>query len=430
MIARRDLLRACAGASLALAAPLGCAPRARPEHEDGRVVVTFWYAYGDLVRKVLLDLVAQFNDSQSRVLVRAVHQGDYFECLAKLRTAIAAGAAPTLSHVVCEIVPYLARAGVLEPLDDYEGARALPFVPALDQRGAFAGGGAGAQPLVAIPFNRSTPIAFANARLLEQERASFPRTWEELVEVARRLTKRSADGEVRWGFEVPISWWYWVAMVGQAGGRLVEPDGRMSLGGEAGEKAIRFWQRLVRDERVMRPPPGRDYQAWQSSNESFLQGRIAMMWSSTAYVRYLEDNARFPVVAGPLPRDVRASVPTGGTMFVLMRSAPDEEKRAAWEFVRWMCDAEQTIAWSTRTGYMPVTRPAVERLAERGWYARHPNDRVAYDQLADVDPWPWAPELFRIERDVVEPRLEDAVLTGRDAHALMDEARDDARRPA
>jgi sn-glycerol 3-phosphate transport system substrate-binding protein len=154
-----------------------------------------------------------------------------------------------------------------------------------------------------------------------------------------------------------------------------------------------------------------------------------MMWSSTAYVRYLENNARFPVVAAPLPRDVRASVPTGGTMFVVMRAAPDEEKRAAWEFVRWMCDVDQTIAWSTRTGYMPTTRPAVERLIESGWYTSHPNDRVAYDQLADVDPWPWAPELFRIERDVVEPRLEDAVLRRRDAHEVMAEAREEAARP-
>jgi sn-glycerol 3-phosphate transport system substrate-binding protein len=155
-----------------------------------------------------------------------------------------------------------------------------------------------------------------------------------------------------------------------------------------------------------------------------------MMWSSTAYVRYLEDNARFPVVAAPLPRDVRASVPTGGTMFVVQRAAPAEEKRAAWDFVRWMCDVEQTIAWSTRTGYMPVTRPAVDRLVERGWYTQHPNDRVAYDQLVDVEPWPWVPDLFRIERDVVEPRLEDAVLTGRDAHELMDEAREEAKVPA
>ncbi len=430
VLARRDLLRALA-ASMAVPA-LACGKRPRPEYRDGRVVVTFWYAYGDLVRRVLLDLVARYNASQSRVFVEAVHQGDYYECLAKLRTALAAGAAPSLSHVVCEIVPYLARAGVLEILDGYEGASAIPFVPALDQHGAFADPG----PLVArpptycIPFNRSTPIAFLNGAMLAEAKVGPPRTWDELVDVAHALTRRSRGGDVRWGFEVPISWWYWVAMVGQAGGRLVEPDGRVSLGGAAGEEALRFWQRLVQVERVMRPPPGRDYQAWQSSNESFLQGRIAMMWSSTAYVRYLEDNARFPVVAAALPRRVRASVPTGGTMFVLMQSAPPEEKQAAWDFVRWMCDAEQTIAWSTRTGYMPVTRPAVERLIERGWYGKHPNDRVAYDQLADVDPWPWAPDLFRIERDVVEPRLEDAVLTGKDAHALLDEARDEATRPA
>jgi len=423
VIARRDVLRASAALALC-----GCRQRARPVREDGRLVVTFWYAYGDLVRKVLLELVARYNASQSRILVKAVHQGDYFEALAKLRTALAAGAAPTLSHVVLEVVPYLARAGVLEPLDDYDGAREMPFVPALDQRGSFAG--AGREPLVAIPFNRSTPIAFANARVLEEERVEMPRTWEELAEAARRLTRRASNGEVRWGFEVPVSWWYWVAMVGQAGGRLVEPDGSLTLGGDAGVEAIRFWQRLVRQDRVMRQPPGRDYQAWQSSNESFLQGRIAMMWSSTAYVRYLEDNARFPVVAAPLPRHVRASVPTGGTMFVLVRSAPDEEKLAAWDFVRWMCADEQTIAWSTRTGYLPVTRPAVQRLAERGWYARHPNDRVAYDQLSDATPWPWSPDLFRVDRDVVEPRLEDAVLTGRDARALLDEARSEARRPA
>src|SRR5579859_5512604 len=205
-------------------------------------------------------------------------------------------------------------------------------------------------------------------------------------------------------------------MVGQAGGTLVEPDGTLSLGGPAGEAALRFWQRLVREDRVMRPPPGGDYQAWQSTNESFLQERVAMIWGSTAFLRYLEDSARFPVHASPLPSYSRASVPTGGTMFVLLRGAPEVEKQAAWQFVRWMCEPEAAIAWATRTGYMPVTRAAVARLEARGFYEAHPNDRVAYDQLAQVTPWPWAAELFRVERDIVEPRLQDAVLTGRDAH--------------
>jgi sn-glycerol 3-phosphate transport system substrate-binding protein len=410
---------ACAG---------GCHRSRGVTFENGRVVVTFWYAFGDSVRKVLLELVAAFNASQTNVLVRAVHQGDYFEALAKLRTAIAAGAPPSLAHVVLEVLPYLARAGVLEPLDGYDGARTFPFVPELAQRGSFAV--PPGEPTYGIPFNRSTPIAFFDARTFDAAGVAPPATWDELAWVAGRLTRRASDGETRWGFEVPISWWYWVAMVGQGGGRLVADDGRIALGDEAGERALRFWQRLVRQDRVMRPPPGRDYQAWQSTNDSFLRGRIAMMWSSTAYVRYLEDNAPFPVAAAPLPRQQRASVPTGGTMFVVPRSAPDEEKHAAWEFVRWMCEADQTSAWATRTGYLPVTTTAVDRLVARGWYARHPNDRVAYDQLANVEPWPWAPELFRVERDIVEPRLEEAVLTGSDAHDVLQEARDDARRPA
>jgi sn-glycerol 3-phosphate transport system substrate-binding protein len=424
---RRDLVRAAAAAAAAslAGAAAACDRPGRAAREGGRTVVRFWYAFGDRVRQVLLDLVARYNASQTRAVVRPVHQGDYFEALAKLRTALAAGSAPALSHVVLEVMPYLDAAGVLEALDDREGARDIPFVGPLTQAGAFAS--PVRRRLVGIPFNRSTPIAFTNARLFDEARVTPPATWDELGSVARSLTRVRAE---QWGFEVPVSMWYWFAMMGQAGGRLVDDAGRVTLGGGAGEEALRFWQRLVHEDRVMRPPPGRDYQAWQSTNESFLRGRVAMMWSSTAYVRYLEDNAPFPVVAAPLPRHRRASVPTGGTMFVLLRSAPEEEKQAAWDFVRWMSEDEQTIAWSTGTGYMPVTRTAVARLEESGWYARHPNDRVAYDQLGAVDPWPWLPELFRLERDVVEPRLEDAVLTGRDARALLDEAREEARRPA
>ena len=48
-------------------------------------------------------------------------------------------------------------------------------------------------------------------------------------------------------------------------------------------------------------------------------------------------------------------------------------------------------------------------------------------RLTSPGPWPWAPNLFRIERDVVEPKLEDAVLSNRDAHAALDEARQEAR---
>ena len=248
------------------------------------------------------------------------------------------------------------------------------------------------------------------------------------MDAAKRLTRRSAANP-RWGFGVPISWWFWVAMTAQAGGELVAPNGEVTFGGHAGAKALAFWQRLVHDERVMRLPPGRDYNAWQVTNQDFIAGRVAMTWMSTAFLRYIEENARFRVRVAPLPADVRRAVPTGGTFFVMLASAPAAEKRAAWEFLRFMCEPQQAMDWATRTGYLPVTKGAVRRLRDERFFERHPNDAVAQSELSHVSPWPWAKNLFRIQRDVLEPRLEDAVIEGRDAQAVLREARELARRP-
>ena len=410
------------GASLSsLGATAGCKRPVRDDH--GRVRLRLWYSLGGRNREVFHEIVKRFHASQDEIHVEPVYQGDYFESLAKLRAAIATKAAPALSHVVAEVVPYLARANVLESLDGYAGMREIPFVAQLSQAGAFRGGGD--RPLYGIPLNRSTPLMFCNGAVFEKEGLKPPATWTELVSAAKALTR---PGE-RFGYEVPISWWFWVALVGQAGGRVFDDAGRATLGDEAGIRALRLWQDLVHRDKVMRPPPGRDYDAWNAAHQNFLGGHAAFIWTSTAYTRYLEDNARFPVIAAPLPRDVRASVPTGGTFFVVPKQAPDEEKAAAARFLRFFCEAEQAAYLATRTGYLPITTPATERMRAEGFFAKHPNDEVAQAQLASVEPWPWEPLLFRIERDIVDPRLEEAVLLDRDARAVLAEARELAARP-
>jgi sn-glycerol 3-phosphate transport system substrate-binding protein len=417
---RAFLSSAAALAAAALAAP---ACRRDAERDGNRLVVPLWFSYGGKNREVLLDLVGRFNESQGDVLVRPTYQGDYFEALAKVRTALAAGVAPALTHVVGEVVPYLAEAGVLEPLGGYEGASDLRIVPALGQGGGFEGGDR--RPLVALPFNRSVPLAYLNASLVPASQA--PRTWADLRALARSFTRPGGAGEARWGFEVPISWWFWAAMVMQAGGTLLGPRGEPTLGGEAGEEALAFWQALVHEDRTMRPPPGRDYNAWQVTNQDFLAGRAATVWTSAAFLRYLEENARFPVVAAPLPARARPGVIAGGTFFVLLRQASAAQKQAAWAFLRFMCSPEPAADWAERTGYLPVSEGALELLRARGFYDRHPNDKVALDQLSAAHPWPWQPDLFRIEREIVEPHLERAVLLRQDPRATLAEARRLAR---
>ena len=422
MNGRRGFLKA--GLAALGTATIGC--DRLPAEARGRSVASLWFSYGGRNREVLERLVDRFNASQNEHFIRPVFQGDYFEALAKLRTAVAAEAGPAVSHVIGEVIPYLDATGVLEPLDDYPGAGELDIIPELGQAKSWIGGGD--RPLVALPFNRSTPIAYLNGDLLDQEGLEPPKTWEEMRDFARKVTLRRGDRTERWGFECPISWWFWIAMVGQAGGQVIEPDGTVSLGGQAGQRALELWKTLVGVDRTMKPPPGRDYNAWEATNQDYLAGRAAMIWTSTAFLKYLEDNAKFRVVAAPLPRDKRAAVPTGGTHFVMLKSAPAERKRTGWAFLRWMMQAKQTIEWATSTGYMPVTHGGVRELERSGYYAKHPNDRVAYDQLKVAFPWPWSRHLFRIQREVVQPRLEGAVLGDRDAVTVLAEAREVAKR--
>ncbi|MEO6600702.1 MAG: extracellular solute-binding protein, partial [Polyangiaceae bacterium] len=136
-----------------------------------------------------------------------------------------------------------------------------------------------------------------------------------------------------------------------------------------------------------------------------------------------EAHARFKVVAAPLPAGRKRAVPTGGTFWIVLRGAPSAEKEAAARFLRFMHEPAQVIEWSTRTGYIPVTHSAVHELERGGYYAAHPNDRVALEQLSVADPWPWSVDLFRIQREIVQPRLESAVIQGVSARALLTEAR-------
>ncbi len=375
---------------------------------------SFWYSYGGRNREVLEDLVGRFNAREEKAgrpgRIKGTFQGDYFEALAKLRAALASKHAPALTHVVAEAVPNLAEAGVLEDLGPHaRGADRLDLadlVPALSQEGTFDVPGGRPKPLVAIPFNRSTPILYFNRRIFDEASLQPPATWTELRAVARALTKKEGDRTERWGLACPLSWWFWYAALHQAGGRLLSPDGRRALFGSGpGVDALRLFMDMTA-EGSMRLPPGRDYSAWETAHADFVGGRAAMVITSTAFLAYITDTARFDVGAAALPGHTHRAVPTGGTFFVLLKSAPTAQKRTAWSFVRWMSEPAQTAEWSRRTGYLPVRTSAVEGAAMQALYRDRPNFRVALDQLQVAARFPWNPQLLAIEREIVQPALE------------------------
>lgn len=395
------------------------------------ITATFWYSYGGRNREVTERMIKQFNESQSKYQIKGSFQGDYFQAIAKVRAALVTKSPPTIFHSIGEVLPNLWESGILENLEPYaKGENPLAvedLVPGLAQDGYFDYLGKKV-PLFAIPFNRSTPILYYNKDMLEAKGVAVPTTWDELREAAAKLTVREGNEVKVWGLENPIDWWFWFAMLYQAGGRLLNEDGTKAVFAKAGGEALQFWVDNVNKYQVMKRPPGKDYNAWEVTNTDFLNQKVAMIITSTAFLAYLTDNAPFQIGTAFLPKKERYAVPTGGTFFVMVKEAKPEEKEAGWAFIKWMSEPKQTIYWSQNTGYMPVRTSAIESPEMQKFYTENPNYTVAYNQLQYAVPMPFSPVLYEIQREQIQPNLEAPVLGLRSVEEMMQAATEGANK--
>ena len=376
------------------------------------IVATFWYSYGGKVREVTEELIKRFNSSQTKYRIDGSFQGDYFQALAKIRAAIPTKTAPAIFHAIGEALPDLWQGGMLENLEPYVKATGLKtedFVQPLSQHGYFEYFGKQV-PLFAIPFNRSMTVMYYNKDLLDAKGVKVPTSWDELRDAAAKLTVREGTDVKVWGFEVPIDWWFWHGLLYEAGGTLLSADGKKAAFGQKGGEALQFWVDLVNKQKIMKRPPGKDYNAWEVTNTDFLNQKAAMIFTSTAFVNYLTENAKFHMATTFLPRKVKFAGPTGGTFFVMLKDATPAQKEAGWAFIKWMAEPAQAIYWSQNTGYICVSESAIASPEMQKFYKDNPNYRVAYEQLKYAQKMPFLPALIRIQREVIQPNLEAPVI--------------------
>lgn len=82
-----------------------------------------------------------------------------------------------------------------------------------------------------------------------------------------------------------------------------------------------------------------------------------------------------------LPKDVQYGVPTGGCNLVIPTKASEEEKQAAWEFIKWITSPEQASQSTVTTGYVPTSKTATESETIQNLFVEKPQFKVALDQL-------------------------------------------------
>jgi sn-glycerol 3-phosphate transport system substrate-binding protein len=364
---------------------LALAPLARAATE-----ITFYYpiAVGGPVAKTMTQLVEDFERSHPDIKVRPIYTGTYRESLAKALTAHRSGNPPDLAVLFAVDIYTLIDAEAIVPFDDLldPGERTTwleSFYPAFMANSRAAGKTWG------IPFQRSTILLYWNKRMFREaglDPARPPQDWNEMARMARKLTVRDDGGKVvRWGLQIPSSgfpYWLFQGLVTANGGKLVNAAGtRTSFDDPAAIGALQYWVDLARQG-----SHPRGIVEWGTTPAQFIEGKVAMIWTTSGNFRDLRTKVGGDLGVGMLPANVGRGSPTGGGNFYIFRKSPPDRQRAALEFVRWMVSPERTAQWSIDSGYIAVSPKAWDTPAMKANLARFPLSAVARDQLAVATP--------------------------------------------
>ena len=114
----------------------------------------------------------------------------------------------------------------------------------------------------------------------------------------------------------------------------------------------------------------------------FGNGRIAMFIGSSTAREFVT-----PAVAGKFPwgitviPQVNPEKPVTvqyGANVAVFKTTP-EKQRAAWSFVRWLAEPNQTAYWATHSTYMPLRRSVADRPEMKAYWEKDPQAQQCFE---------------------------------------------------
>jgi len=351
------------------------------ESGDGVVKVTFWHAMGGPLGRVLTDLIDEFNQTHPGIEIVSVSMGRYTALSQKIMAAVAAGKPPVIAQAYENWTIELILSGSIIPIQNFFGGPDGLSRESLDDiLPVFIENNTWDEVVWSFPFNKSVRTLFYNKDLFERSglrRDHPPRTWEEYLGFSRRITK-DMDGDGYpdiWGTAGQVNVWMFSNLLLQNGGSFLDSTGtRVAFNGPEGVEALAFMEDLLAGD-VGFIASGYEYQ------NDFLADKVGIIEGSTVSLAFIKGKFDFELGIAPLPVGEQPGVTIAGTNVVMFTKADAREQAAAWTFIKWFTDTEQTSRWAAGTGYVPVRRSAFETEVLKEQFEQYPGLRDAFSQL-------------------------------------------------
>ncbi|EIJ48187.1 sugar ABC transporter periplasmic protein [Herbaspirillum sp. GW103] len=379
---RRTFLKSLSALAAVAATAAFCAPAmaANP------VEISFYYpvAVGGAVTKTIDSMVADFEKANPDIKVKAIYAGTYQESIVKALTAFKGGTPPTLAVLLSTDLFTLIDENAIVPIDSLAGS-------ADDKKwidGFYKGFMENSQTdgkTWGIPFQRSTIVMYYNKSLFKQAGLNpdkAPANWNEMVEAAKKLTRRDANGNVtQWGVKIPstgFGYWMFQAMTASNDAILMNNVGTKTYFDKPGAvQALQHWVDLTTRDKVM--PAGSI--EWGTIPKDFLEQKAAMIWTTTGNLTNIRTNASFPFGVAMLPGIKHPGSPTGGGNFYVFNKTSPAEQQAAMKFIRFATEPARAAQWSIATGYVAPRQDAWDTPEMKKYLQDVPAADVAREQM-------------------------------------------------
>ncbi|WCF09980.1 ABC transporter substrate-binding protein [Paenibacillus thiaminolyticus] len=356
------------------------------QSDDGRIKVTFWHAMSGSAGELIAKMANDYNASQDKYFVDAIFQGSYEESLTKLKAVGGTSEAPTLMQVQEIGTKYMVNSGYIQPVQDLidqdkfdlsQWEENILSYYQIDGK------------LYSLPFNTSNAILIYNKDKFKAaglDPDSPPKTFGEIREMAKKLTDNSKNEK---GFALLIYGWFIEQLLANQGADFVDNgNGRDSLATKSllnSPESLGIFQWL--DDMNKDGTLGNYGRQWDDIRAAFSAGKVAMYMDSTAGIAGVMQASPFEVGTGflPTPDGKEANgVIVGGASLWLMNSVAEEEKEAAWDFMKYVTTPAVQAEWAAGTGYFPITKAAHEEPVLKEKYEQAPQFLTTVKQLQNT----------------------------------------------
>lgn len=288
-----------------------------------------------------------------------------------------------------------------------------------------------------FPWNTSSAIMFSNTTMMEAAGVeSVPTTWAE-VEAACEKIMAMPDAPpncISW----PNHGWFFEQAVAMQGADLVNNgngrDARATetlINSEAAVNFVSWWKGLQDKGYYIYTGVQRD---WSGTYNAFIAQDIAFLIyssSDTSIITSDAEAAGFDAVASFYPRNQDVEYVgnlIGGASLWLSNDLAPEVEEGALTFLLYFTNTENAASWHQLTGYIAITKSAVELLEDEGWFDENPNSRIAGEQLAGSEATSATAGAivggFPAIRNHVTTAIEQVLVNDRDVEEALTEAKE------